>query len=384
MKFLLLILLVLSILLGCKKGEDTQNNTIESSEVKTSTDTAASETNLNDSTESDYKIPGEFAVISGNNVRIRYEPNLNAAILDNFYKGNVIYIQEEVEGDIYKESSLWYKIKSSHLVDEGYVHSSFVLKGTNAENFNKSITFESQMEFIKQIFSDDEINSIVSLYRTMNEVKTESDFAKFYKEVQTVKNRLDATVDAIYQNDMNAKPKTAWLYTFFPFLYLSYGPEGMSVFYIEHYPSYYSLANKTDSTADNAFISLMIESYGEFYHWTGNWFLQTWDYGGRSLLGTGVHLSILEKSESLSRRTKNFDSELNALREQIIRDIEFSLAYDQPKEKAVAELKEILSTINLTPQEKTTLETRLAEFENPPEDKTIQFNCQSNNCDEGG
>ena len=100
-----------------------------------------------------------------------------------------------------------------------------------------------------------------------------------------------------------------------------------------------------------------------------SWFLQTWDYGGNSLLGKGTHLAILKKIDQTLSNTDLFKEEITAVKESLISDIigQDELAYEMPQKDIIKELDQILSqglTV-LTKEDIVALRQRRKMFENP-------------------
>ena len=127
---------------------------------------------------------------------------------------------------------------------------------------------------------------------------------------------------------------------------------------------------------------------GTSYGWS-NWFERTWDYGGGSLLGTGIHLDFLNKYGLLVQKTDIITSLLDLYKSSLLGDISHGI-YMQAIEDVVKELSEILQLEFLTEKEKEPLQKLLSDWENSVEecencvDNKYQFGCRSIDCNWGG
>lgn len=151
-----------------------------------------------------------------------------------------------------------------------------------------------------------------------------------------------------------------------------------------NYTKLRELAKTTEGNGDDGFTTFMLIARGEYDCCFGDWFEQTWDYGGRSLLGSGTHLALLRDTDNFIAENSPYKNMAGIIRTQLLYDIENAIAYGLPKDEVVAELNQILKEIKLSDKEKEALQKRLSEFENPPADKDLGFNCREDQCNEGG
>jgi len=152
---------------------------------------------------------------------------------------------------------------------------------------------------------------------------------------------------------------------------LAFYGEGMNPYFELDLKVWVGLAKKLPDATAKAFFTLAEISYdnASFYGWS-NIHQRTWDYGGCSPLGTGLHLKMLTQfdavkaSQSSSSRVR---TTLNRVRELAISDLltgtsEFPYCNrSEPEQvaKMVAEGRTILSTIELSADERNALQQRV-------------------------
>lgn len=151
-------------------------------------------------------------------------------------------------------------------------------------------------------------------------------------------------------------------------------------------------ARSTSGELDDEFFQLLMIGDGN-YGGTGEgwftWFDRTWDYGGGSLLGSGIHLNFLTKSEDFKRKTSQFDFLLDSYIGDLLNDIKHGI-YMNSRESIISELKEILNLATLTPENKKSISSFLQLLESGEEnckscvDGKLQFDCATGNCNWGG
>ena len=130
---------------------------------------------------------------------------------------------------------------------------------------------------------------------------------------------------------------------------------------------------RTAEPADNAFFALMQKAYGPSYTHFPLWFNQTWDYGGCSWLGKGLHTSLLKEGLRLRQAKNPFAPELQELEAEILRDLQQSKSFCLPAARAQQELKGLLP---LLPAARPGLQKRLQQLQTG---KELEFDCEGKN-----
>lgn len=151
-------------------------------------------------------------------------------------------------------------------------------------------------------------------------------------------------------------------------------------------------AKKTRGELDDELFALLLiadEDYGGTGEGWMSWFMRTWDYGGESLMGSGIHLKFLQKAALFQEKTNQFDFLISQYKMGLLQDIKHGI-YTHSRENIISELQEILNLSSLTSTEKeplskflTVLESGEVNCENCV-DGIFQFNCATEDCNWGG
>lgn len=137
------------------------------------------------------------------------------------------------------------------------------------------------------------------------------------------------------------------------------------------YTAWAKVAAATPETADNALFALLQKAYGPNYTDYPNWFNQTWDYGGCSWLGKGVHKGVITELQRQRAQKSPFGTELTALEQHLLRDLTQSNSFCLPKAQVLKELDQILPVL---PAHKPALLKRRQQLAQPS--KQIEFDCE--------
>jgi hypothetical protein len=145
-------------------------------------------------------------------------------------------------------------------------------------------------------------------------------------------------------------------------------------------------AAATKDGADDAFFELVEAFYGAQVPAAGGrvagwpaFVEQTWDYGGHSLLGSGVHLRLLELAEPLRRSSRPFAEAAEPMREAVMDDLLSSDCLGLPAAEGVAEISRILEAIPLSDDERQALTGRRRELADPAA-HDIEVDCRQASC----
>lgn len=154
--------------------------------------------------------------------------------------------------------------------------------------------------------------------------------------------------------------------------------EGTMLDLMTDFAGFAKVAAKTPETADNAFFSLMQQAYGSHETYWGTWFNQTWDYGGCTWLGKGIHTRLLQGIQQ--QQPGAFGSELKPLQESLLRDLERSDKFCLPRPQVVQEFQQLLPLLPAAVRPR--LQQRLQRVKTDP--KLKEFDCNGKgNCSYG-
>ncbi len=281
----------------------------------------------------------------------------------------------ELQGETFQLP--WIKVET---VDKqaGWVMASPVhLKSLGAETFDQIL----QQRQFRAILGE-------SLYAQLEDYKTALKNADSQEKVAVVFTQLESLRDPMVKmldqkiNDRTtALPDLFWMAEKIPGLVPSLVAEGTAYYLFLDYAAFMELAKQTTGPIDDDFFELMISIYPEEgieYFYPG-WFMQTWDYGGHSLLGRGEHFRVLAAINQQLEAGSPFQSSLLEVQSKIVEDITGSeITYWETKEKITEELEKIVLADfeSIEKAQKVSLKTRLEQFEKP-EEYNIQVNHQA-------
>jgi hypothetical protein len=109
------------------------------------------------------------------------------------------------------------------------------------------------------------------------------------------------------------------------------------------------------------------------------WSIQTWDYGGHSLLGRGIHHEILKQLNDYRDKYGYFDKEVMEFKQMILDDIsQADVSYWEGQPDILKELNVIIKSdfSLLSNEDKIALEVRKGQFLEPERFK-IELNLRS-------
>lgn len=233
------------------------------------------------------------------------------------------------------------------------------------------------LEQLKQMYTPAERQVLERYRRDFNQVYTLGDWAELYRlavsQRQVLAGPLSRAQEA-WLTDPNpqAQPDFSWAEVFFPGMNLAYVAEGTQLELFVNYQDFAALARKTPSPEDDAFMRLMIKAQGPSFSYYPKWFVQTWDYGGCSLAGKGIHQEVLKEMQNVLKLGPTFVPEIQDLKQDLLKDLTEGRFFCQPKAAVRQEIKGLVGNPLLDASEEQSLKKRLSELD---QNATLEFNC---------
>ena len=219
-------------------------------------------------------------------------------------------------------------------------------------------------------------------------VKTDHDFYLHFVEAQRIREALSEACFEIptpitfeaYDFVVAAQPYNRELEG----LYLSCVAECTENQFTLDMAVYDSLAKLTDGKEDDAFVSLWQLAESNYGHMGvegfKNWFGQTWDYGGSSLIGdSSAYNFLISYDKFVDSYGDNYNVYLDEVRYDALNMMHTFRSYMYTAEKVIQELKATLENVTLTEEEKGLIEARIEALQDP-EANEIEVNCEEGNC----
>ncbi len=313
--------------------------------------------------------------------RVRNEPDLNAETVAMLSKGEQLeFLDIKTSGEFhevtlrgFKFKDPWVKIKTSESV-EGWVYGGGL--SFNNDSHVAEVLMKSRAT---ALFGEELAGKIFHYRKNINSAKSSVDFARAFNFGHSLREDLvNIMHDQIEVTDYEKLPDLSWLEIALPGYKTQLVAEGTMFHLFQDYKSFQKKARKTKGIEDDDFVDLCLNIYpvDSVEHFFSAWFIQTWDYGGHSELGKGVHNQLLEKMNLVLVNSNLFELRIEDYKNQIITDITNTQnTYWFPKDAILEEIDMILNAGYgiLSDDDKIALQTRRKMFESP-EDNGIEVN----------
>lgn len=341
-----------------------------------------SATTLSETTSEDSKL-----ITNLEDVRLRDAAGENAQVIRSLPKGTILYDLGEVS-DFTTKIKLrgiefdepWLKVRTEDGT-VGWVYGGALNFRMNDESKLANLLMEKRLA---SLFGQALADSMAIYRQQFNAIQQAADFARVYRQGDALRDAVVRIMgDKIAVTDPYELPDLFWLEQAMPGFVSQLVAEGTAYYLFWDYKILLQKVNKTADKSDNDFVTLAIALFPEdsVEYFYPAWFIQTWDYGGSSLLGRGVHHRILEKMDETLQKSDLFAAEIRQWKTLLFNDItQADVNYWETQEKILAELDTILAKNYpiLTNADKIALQTRRQQFENPAENN-ISVNQQSGN-----
>ncbi|MGV3523696.1 MAG: hypothetical protein ACO1RX_05695 [Candidatus Sericytochromatia bacterium] len=217
---------------------------------------------------------------------------------------------------------------------------------------------------LKNLYSPAQWQPVANHLQAYANARSQKDVLNVYRQAR--KNEmvyaapLQKKLDAFLQQNNPSQPLDFdWARQALPGLMLDQVAEGTMFVFYPDFKAFASLAARTPEAADNRFFALMQTLHGPVWDDYRKWMIQTWDYGGCSLLGTGRHTKMLGALNQEIKSGTPFAPELQAERNALLRDLTEAEGLCGPQTPAITELTQMLKSLSWSSAEKQSLNQRL-------------------------
>lgn len=324
-------------------------------------------------------------IVNIDNLRLRAAPGDKGEAVGKLRKGSVLYDLGEVSdfttkvqlrGIWFEEP--WLKVKTDQNL-EGWVYGGAVTFDMENPTALSNMVLNKRL----QTFFGKGITLKLNRYKNDYEsLKTSSDFAQNFKEGIDLRDTLTTILEnRINVGETNEMPDLFWIENAIPGYVTQLVAEGTIYYLFQDFRQFQQKAMGTEGVEDDEFVDLNLLVYAadSVEHFFPSWFIQTWDYGGCSLLGKGEHLKVLRKIDRVFMGSGLFAPEVKEIKDRLIDDItNKDIDYWETKEKILLELDSIMGSgfDVLTNEDMILLKTRRMQFEYPAENN-IKVNFRS-------
>ncbi len=334
------------------------------------------------------------SIIPGSNISIQIEqdsvdmfrqPRINAQKIGSVRMGSSLYYAGEMTSETTRiqRNGVWYDEPWISVYtpegDTGWIHGGGVdMDGDDSEEIGE-VLLQKRMTFLMEELTED----ILDYREEYANCNTDTSFLNIYRKGEWLREKIVEKLNQKLAKGISSDmPDMFWLESIMPGYVLELVAEGTQYYLFKDFQKFNSLAKQTSGNRDEAFTEMMFQVYDrdsiEFTF--PSWFIQTWDYGGHSLLGEGKHFQVLQSANQILTSDKDslFKKEILAQKQAILNDIiNPENSYWLSQEKIVAELDNMIkSDLNiLSKKDKIILEERKKQFLNP--ESGIELNIRS-------
>ena len=250
----------------------------------------------------------------------------------------------ELRGVKYDEP--WLKVET----DDGQVGWVFG-GGVYFDINNSSKAMDLLMKKRLMSFYGKDISEDVFAYRkAFTLARTDKDMARVIEEGTSLAKEMNEKNEEVFpmarSNEEKDAPDLRWLQQTLPGYHLGSAAEGTIYWFYRNLKQFAKKASKTKGKADDDFINLNLQLFpnDSIEYFYPIYFMQTWDYGGHSLLGEGKHLEILTSAnEVMAKHPSTFDAEINEIKDKLIQDLTASpQGYWYGKSRILSEIDKIM------------------------------------------
>lgn len=324
-------------------------------------------------------------VVNIDRLRMRETAGEKGKVIKELDKGTILYDEGEVSdfttriklrGITFDEP--WLKVSTEDRT-VGWIYAGAIHLGTTPDSELGKILREKRLinlfgqagaERIRAYRSDfhsmTSAQEVLSTYQTGRKIRDEF--------VDELEEKIDA-----YNTDV--QPDLFWLEEALPGFVPQLVAEGTVYYLFEDYRQWIAKAKATQELVDDQFVEFKIQAFpmDSIEYFFSAWQIQTWDYGGSSLLGRGFHLALLRTANELVEQKHPLSGEVLEVKRSIIEDIlQPANTFWETKEKVLIEVDGILEAdlAILDRNDRIALQARREQF-NDPEAYDIKMNERS-------
>ncbi len=238
-----------------------------------------------------------------------------------------------------------------------------MLQGEDSEELAEILLEKRMMAFFGNATKD-----LMTYRENYANASTSEAFAEVFHDGEELRDRLVGMLEQkIPTAQTEDLPDIFWVEDVFPGYVVELVAEGTKYFLFKDYKQLYLKARQTEGEEDDIFTDLGLEVYSQdsIEYFFPSWFIQTWDYGGHSLLGSGKHNDIIALADEVSGMTDLFSNDINIIKRELLKDITHpEITYWNSREKIINELDSIIDLEYdiLSREDLVALESRYNQF----------------------
>lgn len=287
-------------------------------------------------------------VVNMEQLRIRNAPGLDAQEIGKISMGSQVAYGGQMTDFTtkIKLDGVWYDepwvSMLTHEGDTGWVYGGGILfEGENSEELSELLLQKRMKSFFGSL-----TNSITRYRDNYANASTSEDFANVFHDGEEIRERMVVALEEkIPVNEVENLPDIFWIEDVFPGYVVELVAEGTQYYLFKDFKQLHHKARQTQGEEDDIFTDLALTIYerDSIEYFFPSWFMQTWDYGGHSLLGNQKHNDVLALADEVMEMSDFFVNDIDVFKKEVMRDITNpELTYWNDSERIVAELDSII------------------------------------------
>jgi len=308
---------------------------------------------------------GNTLTIKTDRTPLRDSPGENGKVLKELEKGTLLRDLEEVSDFMTRLTvqgqplyEPWLKVEAGEV--KGWVYAAAVDFGSDSTRLGAK-RFQALLG--KKMYEQ-----TAQWRQDFEKIQNQGQLAESYLKGRTLR---DSLVRRLPEGDgATPPPDLFWIKPMLPSFEPQLVAEGTAYYLFSDYRVWLQKAAQTPEREDDAFFQFCAQLFPEdsIEYFYPAWFMQTWDYGGSSLLGRGIHLRLLAAANRIYTINTPFRSEIQRIKAEMINDMtQEGVEYWEQQEKIIQELDAILESNFeiLDDADRIALSTKRKHFEDP-------------------
>lgn len=334
---------------------------------------------------SNEKVEQTTFIVNIDRLRMRETAGEKGKVIKELEKGTVLYDEGEVSdfttriklrGITFDEP--WLKVSTADNT-VGWIYAGAIHLGTTPDSEVAKILREKRLiNLFGQAGAEEMRRYRIEFHNTQTAKEVLNVYRKGRKIREDFVDMLEEKIDAY---NAQVQPDLFWLEEALPGFVPQLVAEGTVYYLFEDYRQWVEKAKATKELVDDQFVEFKIQAFpmDSIEYFFSAWQIQTWDYGGSSLLGRGFHFALLQEADRLVKASHPLEAEIIEVKRNIVEDIlQPSNTFWESKDKVLIETDNILQAdlAILDKNDRIALKARRQQFDDP-EGNGIKMNERS-------
>lgn len=324
-------------------------------------------------------------IVNIDRLRMRETAGEKGKVIKELEKGTVLYDEGEVSdfttriklrGITFDEP--WLKVSTADNTI-GWIYAGAIHLGTTPDSQVAKILREKRLI---NLFGPAGAEEMRGYRMAFHKAQTAQEVLDVYRKGRRIREDfVDMLEEKIDAYNAQIQPDLFWLEEALPGFVPQLVAEGTVYYLFEDYRQWVEKAKATKELVDDQFVEFKIQAFpmDSIEYFFSAWQIQTWDYGGSSLLGRGFHFALLKEANQLIQDNHPLQAEITEVKKNIVEDIlQPSNTFWESKDKVLIEMDNILEAdlAILDRNDRIALKARREQFDDP-EGNGIKMNERS-------